>query len=554
MPPHRGRRHGVSGSLRQLGVLELPKFGLHRIRAFAGSISVRLMLGFVTILCVFGAALFIMLQNLDQVRQASEETRARQETRSQALKIGRLAQRLFFYQYDFIQSEGYNTEPFMNTYEEIEGILESLEEKRLGAYERGKLQSLTQQVRQMRMIFVKDVWTTKYLVEDGIEPRETLYQMNNESRKVLTEINTLNGDLGESFKTKLQDAELQARNAWQTSLTTFKAVLGVALVVSLLITYYTHRSIVDPVNKLIEGTKALAAGDLSRSIEVRGSREFRELAQSFNKMTAALKENQQQLIQSEKLASIGRLAAGVAHEINNPIAVILGYAGMMKSRFRGEGKETEREAIQSIEEEARQCKAIVESLLNLSRPSGNGQTEQVNPEDLVSEVLDLAQILQLTESVQIERDLVDEHVPLSVGRSKLRQIVLNIVYNALEELQKEDEGRLAIRAFKEVRAEESEESDEEGRESLVLEFADNGPGIEEEHLGHLFEPFFTTKSSGTGLGLAITYNIVRAHEGTIHVDSEVGRGTTFTVVLPVSREESPEEAPEREPRTTVAKI
>ena len=535
----------------------MSKFGLHRIRAFAGSTSVRLILGFVTILCVFGAALFIMLRNLDQVRKASEETRERQETRSQALKVGRQAQRLFFFQYDFIQSEGYNADKvqqFTETYEQMETTLNSLLSKDLDESNRRTLERLQQQTENMAQIFMDGVLSTKFLVESGTEAPETLDEMNNESRNVLRQINKLNGDLGESFKRKLQNAEMQASTAWETSLTTFKAVLGVAFVVSLLITYYTHRSIVDPVNKLIAGTKALASGDLSRTIDVRGSREFRELAESFNKMTSALKENQQQLIQSEKLASIGRLAAGVAHEINNPIAVILGYTGMMKSKFRGEGSETEREAIQSIEEEARQCKAIVESLLNLSRPSGNGQTEEVNPEELVSEVLDLAQILQLTESVQIERELVQEHVPLSVGRSKLRQIVLNIVYNALEELQKVENGRLAIRARVEKRSENGEEDEgtEEERESLVLEFADNGPGIEDEHLEHLFEPFFTTKSSGTGLGLAITYNIVRAHEGTIHVDSEPEQGTTFTVIFPVSEKDTYKEAPERDRSPTVA--
>ncbi|MCK4300658.1 MAG: HAMP domain-containing histidine kinase, partial [Planctomycetes bacterium] len=334
----------------------------------------------------------------------------------------------------------------------------------------------------------------KIFVKDGVESPDKLLDIHRESRQVLQKINELNDELGHSFELKVPDAGTQARRAWETSLTTSKAVLAVALIASLLVILYTFRSIVGPVRRLIEGTKALARGDLSRRIAPVGAGEFRELADSFNQMTEALDLNQRQLVESEKLAGIGRLAAGVAHEINNPIAVILGYAQMLRSGLPEGASPEQREGLESIEEEARACKNIVESLLDLARPS-SGEGEVINPGELISEVLDQTQILQLTEGVAIETDVVDEPLAMPVGRARLRQLVLNLVHNALDALQGMQGAKLSIKGRVLAPARGGEPAggrDEMRRPSLILTLADNGPGIPEENMDRVFEPFFTT--------------------------------------------------------------
>jgi len=527
------------------------------MRMFGGSTSVRLTLGFVTIMCVFGAALLTSLYNLKKAEKASEETRARQETRRDALKVGGLAQQLFFCQQSFVEAKGIDSAMLMqfeSTYSEMEETLESVRARPVDEMERTYLEELAGQCRRLHDIFHNTIHPTKYLVLDGVEPQERLLEAHRETRNVLTRINELNDSLGHSFESKVHAAEIEASRARETSLTTSKAALAFALVVSALVIYYTRRAIVGPVNKLIEGTKTLASGDMSGRIEVGGAGEFRELAESFNRMTEALRVNQRQLVESEKMAGIGRLAAGVAHEINNPIAVILGYGRMLLARLPDDASPQQRAGLESIEEEALQCKRIVEGLLDLSRPSTGGEGEVINPRELVSEVLNLAQVLQLTQKVRIEQDVVDGPLSLTIGRSRLRQVVLNIVHNALEELQKVEGAELSIQGYvangpasggdetivnlpAAAAGEEAPPGPRADRNYVVFRFSDNGPGIRREDIARIFEPFFTTKSTGTGLGLAITYNIVRGHQGTIGVESEPGKGTTFTVSLPFAKGE-----------------
>jgi len=503
-----------------------------------GSTSVRLTAGFVAVMCLFGAALAVTLFNLRQVQKASEQTRLRQEIRRDALKIGRLAEQLFFCQDDFVEAADFDFDKvaeFQETYQEMEKTFAALARRPVDKMERSYLDEMMRQALRLRDIFYNRMYTMKIFVKDGVESPDTLLEIHRESRQVLERINELNDELGHSFELKVQDAGTQARRAWETSLTTTKAVLAVAFIASLLVILYTYHSIVSPVRKLIEGTKALAEGDLSRRVAPVGAGEFRELADSFNRMTEALAMNQRQLVESEKLAGIGRLAAGVAHEINNPIAVILGYAQMLRSSLPECAPSELREGLESIEEEARICKNIVQDLLDLARPS-SGEGEVVNPAELVSEVLNLTQILQLTQGVAIETDVVDEPLPLPLSRARLRQLVLNLVLNALEELQTVQDARLTVKAHVSAPAQEGGRGGFPPGSAMTLAVTDNGPGIPQENLNRLFEPFFTTKSTGTGLGLAITYSIVKAHQGTIEVESQEGLGTTFTIRFPLMEE------------------
>ena len=292
----------------------------------------------------------------------------------------------------------------------------------------------------------------------------------------------------------------------------------------------------DSVATLVKRTQSLARGDLSQRLELEGYGEFAELANSFNRMAETLEANQKKLIEAEKLASIGRLSAGVAHEINNPITVILGYTQILSSSL--EQNDPNRECIENVAAEARECKKIVDSLLDMSRPPSRVSGQALNPSEVVDEVLGVTQALHLMEGTRVEHSVIDHPLDLDIGRSRLRQLTLNIVRNALEALKGIDNARLLIEGYVRPRQKLTQrmlaDTTPTSGPFLILSFKDNGPGIPKERMAHLLEPFYTSKADGLGLGLTICYNIARAHGGFIDVQSKPGQGATFTVGLPLA--------------------
>jgi PAS domain S-box-containing protein len=232
------------------------------------------------------------------------------------------------------------------------------------------------------------------------------------------------------------------------------------------------------------------------------------------------KAMERQLLLADKLSSIGQLAAGVAHEVNNPLGMILGYTQLL---IRGEETGTQRyNDLRTIEKHTRTCKTIVERLLNFSR-STQTRKEMSHIRSLIDEVLGLLRHPLELDSITIEEDF-DEHVPtLLLDREKMRQVFMNLLVNAKQAITGQGVIRITTRY-------------EEGREEVIVQVTDNGSGIETANLTRIFDPFFTTKPTGegTGLGLSVSYGIVQDHRGHIAVASEPGKGTTFTIVLPVS--------------------
>jgi signal transduction histidine kinase len=272
---------------------------------------------------------------------------------------------------------------------------------------------------------------------------------------------------------------------------------------------YVLRSVARPVARLQAGAAGLARGDLDTHIDVDTPDEFGALARQFNAMTVALKEHQDKLVQSEKLAGIGRLAAGVAHEINNPLAVILGYARL---RRRKADRETA-EDLKVIEDETLRAKLIVDGLLDLSRPL-TAAPESVDLRELCEEAIGRLRETRLLDGVNVSvagGGLVEGHP------QKLRQVVLNLVKNAAEAAG--SAGTVEVRV-------------EQRPGSACVLVRDSGPGLSIDARRKLFEPFFTTKDTGTGLGLAVSQGIVRAHGGEIEVESLPQGGAQFTVTLP----------------------
>jgi two-component system, NtrC family, sensor kinase len=229
---------------------------------------------------------------------------------------------------------------------------------------------------------------------------------------------------------------------------------------------------------------------------------------------------ERQLLQADKLASVGQLAAGIAHEINNPLGMVLGYTQLL---IRDEPEKTQRyEDLRTIEKHARTCKTIVGDLLSFAR-STQTRKEVAHLHGAIEEVVNVLQHHFAQDQVNIEKDF-DQNVPLLIlDKEKIKQVLMNLMMNAKHSIGKTGTIRLATRH-------------EAAHRQVVVKVEDTGSGIEPQYLSRIFDPFFTTKApgEGTGLGLSVSYGIVQDHDGDIMVTSEPGKGSTFTVKLPVT--------------------
>jgi signal transduction histidine kinase len=249
-------------------------------------------------------------------------------------------------------------------------------------------------------------------------------------------------------------------------------------------------------------------------------RELRQTQQELQTRIEAQLEAERRLIQAEKMAAVGEMAAGIAHELNNPLTTVTGFTELVLDDLP-EGAEN-RADLELVLREARRARDVVRRLLDFSRRTESERT-RVDLNELLGDVLSLTNHLMHTSGVQLEVTLGKNLPWVSVDRNQMKQVFLNLFHNALQAMP--TGGQLYIRTIPRQR---------EGRKWVTVSITDTGFGISPEHRERIFEPFFTTKSAqgGTGLGLSITYGIVSDHGGEIEVESEVGKRTCFTVWLP----------------------
>ncbi len=261
---------------------------------------------------------------------------------------------------------------------------------------------------------------------------------------------------------------------------------------------------------------------LNSELETKVTERTRQLSKSNEELIKELVERKRleaSLIEREKMSALGQLAAGVAHEINNPLGIILGFAQAAAKRI----PESDPLAlpVRSIEREAKRCKGLVRSLLTFSRRN-QPMMESCDLNEVVSGILGVVEAQARLRSVEVVREF-GILGPLLGDRSQLEQVVVNLCNNAMDAMPQG--GKISVR---------TRSAYANGRPEAVLDVEDTGEGIPEEIRDKIFNPFFTTKEvgKGTGLGLSLVYEIVQKHKGTIQVRSEVGRGTTFVVRLP----------------------
>ncbi|MBI5441543.1 MAG: cache domain-containing protein [Deltaproteobacteria bacterium] len=285
------------------------------------------------------------------------------------------------------------------------------------------------------------------------------------------------------------------------------------------------RVLTEPIGKMIGVIRKVKGGRFEERMEIDGDDELGELAAAFNRMAALLEKHKQleaDLAQQEKLASLGVLASGVAHEINNPLGVILGYAGHLEAKTDADDPRLRH--IQEIRRESKRCKQIVQDLLSYAR-TRKAVREQTDVNELLGHIVEFASHHADMRAVEIAKDLAPGLPRVWADGDQLRQVALNLILNAGAAMEKG--GTLSI----------STRETSDGEVEIVFE--DEGCGIPAENLERIFEPFFTTRERGTGLGLAITKRLVEQNGGTIRVESELGRRTTVTLQLPTRSEGSP---------------
>jgi two-component system NtrC family sensor kinase len=304
---------------------------------------------------------------------------------------------------------------------------------------------------------------------------------------------------------------------------------GVALATAA--SFLISRRLSTPVRALVKASRRVADGELDARVTVTTRDEIGELARAFNTMAEALAVREEQLkeftrkkiMQSERLAVVGQLAADVAHELNNPLQGIVTYSHLLLERLPAD--DPQRTSVEKIATQAARCATIIRGLLDFSRPR-KPQKKPVNICAIVDECLSLVEDRALFHNIEVVRDYADCLPDTVVDPAQIQQVLMNLIINGAEAM--DGAGRLTV----------STRFDLE-REMVQLVLRDTGHGIREEDLGRIFDPFFTTKEvgHGTGLGLAISFGIVREHGGTITVESELGVGTTFTIELPLGKAE-----------------
>ena len=339
-----------------------------------------------------------------------------------------------------------------------------------------------------------------------------------------------------------------------TSRGTFSMIFAAATIATIVVGYLLAQSIARPILRIRSVSQAVAAGDLNQDTGVRGADEIGELASAFDIMTLRLRERtaeavqlydesvqrnqelgdinarlqsaQAQLIQSEKLATVGQLTAGIVHDVKNPLAVIKGIAEELAEEFGLDP--TTRDQLKTIRESAAKASTIVTDLLKFARQS-TPEMERHDLKETIESSVRLTEYLARKSNVQVKLDLPRTPVMVTYDAQQIEQVLMNLISNAIQAIKKGGTVRINL---------------SEASGAVAIAVQDNGIGIPEKNLQRIFDPFFTTKpeGEGTGLGLSVSFGIITRHRGRIEVDSKPGLGTTFTILLPIDQEEVSQEA------------
>ena len=465
----------------------------------------RLLLGFGALVVIIAASSYLTLAGLSQIHAAMDRMKSEEEGVRLAFELASAVRDQYAHQaHTIIIGDESHLGFYTQAQKRVLALTEQLRNQVRAPEELALVVQIDAASSELDAMFRKRIVPAVVRGE-----RRFVQTEHARAQLVVTRIQDAAEQLVSRFEGRILVTRAEASDVVRRTHYWILALLVGAPVLAAAVTFSVGRSIAGPIGKLREGADRLGAGDLDTHIDVTTADEFGTLAQQFNAMTAALKEHQSKLVQSEKLAGVGRLAAGVAHEINNPLGVILGYVRLMQKRADA----TTREDLGVIEEETLRCKEIVEGLLDLSRPQQAGR-DRVEMRELCDEVVARLRDAKLLDGVDVE---IDGAGTAEGHPARIRQVLSNLIRNAAEAAG--PGGRVRVGAA------------HSGAEALVT-VRDDGGGLDEIALSRLFEPFFTTKEKGTGLGLAVSRAIARAHGGDIEAANHPGGGAVFTLRLP----------------------
>jgi signal transduction histidine kinase/ActR/RegA family two-component response regulator len=305
------------------------------------------------------------------------------------------------------------------------------------------------------------------------------------------------------------------------------------LISSVVVRFFVNRA-TEPLLELRDSAEAVGRGDYSQRVAVRSRDECGQLATAFNHMTEnvqqsqtqlqstvhTLKTTQAQLVQSEKLSAVGEFVAGVAHELNNPLAAVMGFAELLKS---ADVDEKHRRHLELIFKSARRCQKIVQSLLSFARRH-QPERKPVSVNKLIEDVLEIVAYQLRSSNVEVASRLASRLPLVLADGHQIQQVLLNLINNGRQAIEAhQPSGQIIIST--------------QAKDGVIrIGIQDNGPGIAPENLSRIFDPFFTTKEvgKGTGLGLSLCYGLIKEHGGNITVTSQPGHGAAFTIELPAT--------------------
>jgi two-component system NtrC family sensor kinase len=318
------------------------------------------------------------------------------------------------------------------------------------------------------------------------------------------------------LEAKYRDMKLQT--TWL-----FLGITTLGMIIAFFISFNLGQSIIRRIRILKQGTEAISSGNLEYQLPPGSSSGFDILDEAFNNMAKSLKDRDdrlqkafQRITRTERLASLGQMAAGVAHEINNPLGGILLYSNLVLEEMNDDN--ASRENMEKIIYQTDRCKKIVQNLLDFAR-TPSGDMIQLSINHVIMTSMNLVKDQSMFLGIEVKTNLAEDLPAIRGDVSRLEEVFLNLFINAADAMEGDGVLRISTRLS--------------STKSIKIYISDNGKGIDKAYLPHIFEPFFTTKDpgQGTGLGLSITYGIIQKHNGLIDVESKPGEGTTFIITL-----------------------
>jgi len=365
------------------------------------------------------------------------------------------------------------------------------------------------------------------VLEKGLPWIDRAFVVNNWYIAAYEPIKSIDGKIiGVLYVGILEEKFMDMRNR---AIAMFLGITLAGMIMALVVSSFLAKGVLQPIKRLVFASGRWAKGDLDYQVKTTRKDEIAKLAETFNSMASSLKERDdklkeytsQQIMKSERLATLGQLAAGVAHEINNPLGGILMYTHLALEDL--DEKDVLRSNLEKAVTEATRCKDIVKGLLDFSRQT-EPKIEQSDVNKILEQTLDLVKNQALFQNVKITCNFSSLPTIL-IDAGQIQQVFTNIILNAAEAVEGKGELTVATKASSD-------------NEYVEVSFTDTGCGILPEDHEKIFDPFFSTKEvgRGTGLGLAVSHGIIARHKGVIEVQSELGKGTTFIIRLPLKRE------------------